>query len=266
MTIGAIPVSVIFVGTIVLMMASTEVGYRFGCLVHRRSSDGTESSSSVVTQSVLALGAFMLAFTFGIVANRFETRKQLVRQEFNAIGTAWLRTDFLPEHDRGESREILGEYVAARVELYQSRFTKNDLPTDFLSAAERSHCRLWEIGVAYAQKNVNSHVAGLYLESLNQVFDIHALRLAHGPSTRTPTGIWLALIGLVALGMTAAGYQTSIAGSKRPKSRPILAVSFALVITLVADLDRPGGGFIGVSHQPLINLQSSMTEGPATAE
>ena len=263
---STVPVWSIFVGTVILVMASIEVGYRFGCFVHRRSSDETESPSSVVSQSVLALGAFMLAFTFGIVANRFETRKQLVRQEANAIGTAWLRTDFLPEHDRGESREILREYVAARVELFQSRFAENDIPTDFLAAADRSHGRLWEIGVAYAQKNVNSHVAGLYLESLNQVFDIHALRVAHGPSTRIPTGIWLALIGLVALGMTAAGYQTGIAGSKRPKSRPILAVSFALVITLIADLDRPGGGFIGVSHQPMINLQSSTTEGASTAE
>ena len=50
--------------------------------------------------AVLGLAAFMLAFAFGAVSSRFDARKELVRDDANAIRTAWARADFLPEADR----------------------------------------------------------------------------------------------------------------------------------------------------------------------
>jgi len=41
--------------------------------------------------------AFLLAFTFGMAATRFEDRRQAVLDEANAIGTTYLRTRLLPE-------------------------------------------------------------------------------------------------------------------------------------------------------------------------
>ena len=255
-----VPPWVVFVGTIVLVMITIEVGYRVGARVHKYSKEEKESPSSVVSQSVLSLTAFMLAFTFGIVANRFEVRKQLVREEANAIGTAWLRADFLPDRDRHESRKIMKDYVGSRLAVFKLRFTETQIPAHFLSEAKQHHDRIWEIAVANANKDASSQFVALYVDSVNEVIDIHALRVAQGPGTRIPTAIWLVLLVLILLGMTASGYQAGIAGSKKPKSRPILAVAFALVIALVADLDRPGGGVIGVSHQPMIDLHTSMAD------
>ena len=45
---------------------------------------------------ILALFAFMLAFTFGMAGSRFEARRQAVLEEANAIGTTYLRTRLLP--------------------------------------------------------------------------------------------------------------------------------------------------------------------------
>ncbi|MFI5322916.1 MAG: hypothetical protein ACHQ6U_05165 [Thermodesulfobacteriota bacterium] len=64
--------------------------------------------------STLGLLAFMLAFTFGITASRFDTRKQLLLDEVNAIGTAFLRTDFLVEPYRTEIRKLFRDYVDLR--------------------------------------------------------------------------------------------------------------------------------------------------------
>jgi len=258
MSIEAIPVWAFPLVTIVIVIVSIEAGYRLGRFAHQRSTDEKESPISVMSQSILGLAAFMLAFTFGIVANRFEVRKELVREETNAIPTASLRGDFLSEPDRDETRELMRQYVTARVALFQSRDTER--VESFLSEAQRSHGRLWEIAVANARKDLNSHVAALYIESLNLVFDIHALRVAQGLQARIPTGIWLILLALMCLGTMGVGYQTGIAGSKRSMARLILAVSFALVISLIADLDRPGGGSIRVTHQPLIDLQSWMSD------
>jgi hypothetical protein len=60
--------------------------------------------------------------------------------------------------------------------------------------------------------------------------------------------------------MMGMGYHAGIAGSKRSLSMLILALSFALVITMIAALDRPGS-FLKITQQPLIDLQRSMTAG-----
>ena len=105
---------------------------------------------------------------------------------------------------------------------------------------------------------MNSDVAALYLESLNEVNGIHASRVAVGIQARVPSEIWLALYCITILGMMSVGYRTGIAGSKRSLARPILALSFALVFTLIASLDRPDSGVIKVTQQPLIDLRDAM--------
>ena len=63
----------------------------------------------------IGLLAFLLAFTIGMAAARYDTRKQMVLQEANAIGTAYLRANFLPEPQRGDVRNALRAYSALRV-------------------------------------------------------------------------------------------------------------------------------------------------------
>ena len=105
---------------------------------------------------------------------------------------------------------------------------------------------------------MNSDVAALYIDALNEVIGIHALRVAIGIQARVPGAIWLVLYGVTILGMMGVGYQTGIAGSKRSKAGPILALSFAMVFALIAALDHPASGVITVSQQPLIDLRDSM--------
>ena len=253
----AIPIWLVFIGTVVIVIGSIEMGYRVGRAVVARSQGEKESPASVMSQSLLALVAFMLAFAFGSVANRFEARKHLVRLEANAIGTAWLRAEFLSERDRNSSRDLMRKYVDVRVELHRNTDPEN-LKAVF-NASDRTHSRLWEIAVKNARKDLNSPVVALYVESLNELFDIHGLRVNQGLRARIAGGIWISLVSLLVLGMISVGYQTAIAGSSRPRARAILAVSFALVISLIADLDRPGGGTIGVPYQPLTDVQSWMS-------
>ena len=252
-----IPIWLVFIGTVVIVVGSIEVGYRVGRAAFARCKGEKESPASVMSQSLLALAAFMLAFAFGVVANRFEARKHLVRLEANAIGTAWLRAEFLSERDRNSSRDLMRKYVDVRVELHRNTDPEN-LKAVF-NASDRTHSRLWEIAVKNARKDLNSPVVALYVESLNELFDIHGLRVNQGLRARIAGGIWISLVSLLVRGMISVGYQTAIAGSSRPRARAILAVSFALVISLIADLDRPGGGTIGVPYQPLTDLQTWMS-------
>jgi len=66
---------------------------------------------------------------------------------------------------------------------------------------------------------MNSDVAALYIDSLNEVTGIHALRVALGIQARLPSESWLVLYCITILGMMGVGYQTGIAGSKRSMAR-----------------------------------------------
>lgn len=255
----AIPVWLIFLATVAVVVIAIEMGFRLGRAAHRRSEEEKESPVSAITGAILALLAFMLAFTFGITSDRYDARKGLVREEANAIGTAYLRTQFLPEADRNEAAQLLRRYTQDRVEMVKS----HDLEEvrRVVADADRVHDRLWEMAVRNARKDMNSDVAALYIESLNAVFDFHATRVAVGLHARVPTGIWVVLYVLIVMGMLGMGYQSGIAGSRRTLASFILAVAFSIVVALIAALDNPTSGYVPVSQQPLESTLASMSRG-----
>ena len=256
MDLDSVPIAALFALTVMIVIVSIEGGYRLGRIFHRRSKQEKESPVSAVAGAVLALVAFMLAFTFGIAANRFDARKELVREEANNIRIAWQRSDFLPKPDRDEAKSLIRQYLVDRVAVFQSG--ESERIKDVLSRAEQIQGRLWKQAVANAGKDMNSNVGTLYIESLNDLSAIHASRVAVGLQMRIPSGIWIVLLALTILGMIAMGYEVGIAGSERTLVMPILAVAFASVITIIGSLDRPIGGFTTVSQQPLADLLSSI--------
>ena len=65
---------------------------------------------------------------------------------------------------------------------------------------------------------------------------------------------------LTALAMLGVGYHAGLTGTIRSLSSLILAVTFAAVILLVADLDRPQDGMLRVSQQALVDVRATMEE------
>ena len=255
MSMDTIPVWGVFAGTILMVLVAIEVGFHLGHAAHRKSEDEKESPVGAIAGSILGLLAFILAFTFGLVSDRYDARKGLVREEANAIRTTFFRADFLPEADRAAAKEMLRRYVDERIAAVHS----GDMERLKVAIAEAVQIqrRLWDTAVANARLDMNSDVAALYIESINDLMGIHAQRVAVGLA-RIPSGIWQALGILVVLGMMAVGYQTGIAGSRRSWSMPILAFSFSLVIALISSLDRPTSDLIEVSQQPLQDVQAAM--------
>jgi hypothetical protein len=258
MRIDAIPIWALFTATIIVVMVAIEVGYRLGHAAHRRSEDEKESPVSAIAGAILGLAAFMLAFTFGIVSERHDAKKALVRDDAIAIRTAWQRSDFLPETDRAEAKALLRQYVDVRVAFAQAGSLEPERVKSARTETQRIQDRLWNMAVVNARKDMNSDVAAMYIDSLNELEAVNASRVAVGIQARVPVEIWLVLYFITTLGMIGVGYQTGIAGSKRSMARPILALSFALVFALIASLDRPDSGVMRVTQQPLIDLQNWM--------
>ena len=259
MTLDTIPVWAFFAGMMLLVLLSTEVGYRIGRRTHRRSEEELEAPISSISSSILGLGGFILAFTFGIVSNRYDARKVLVIEEANAVRTAYHRADFLPASDASEARRLLRDYLDLRLDFVEEGSLDPERLSEVLSRTSLIQDRLWDVAVAHGRTDMNSEIGSLYIQSLNDIFETHARRLAVGLQARIPREIWLVLIGLTILGMISMGYHTGITGSARSLTSLILAISFAMVIAVIAALDRPTG-FVRVTQRPLIELRQSLSD------
>jgi Protein of unknown function (DUF4239) len=236
--------------TVVLAVLSVELGYRLGRYRLQRDELEKESPLGGMVGATLSLLAFMLAFTFGYAGSRFEDRRQILLSEANAIGTTYLRAAMIPEPMRTESQKLLREYVDVRIEGVQPGKLEQAL-----AKSEQLHNQLWSHAVAATEKE-RSPITSIYVQSLNEVIDLHATRLM-AVRARVPAVIWIVLYLLGFLAMVLMGYQSGLAKSRRSLAALALIFGFSLVLYLIADLDRPGQGTLKVSQQSMIDLRNS---------
>ncbi|HMS66056.1 MAG TPA: hypothetical protein PKD83_12480 [Ignavibacteria bacterium] len=248
---------VIIVITIILFALATELGYKLGNFHSAEKKKELEEISSSNSTAVLGMLGFILVFTFGIVYSKYDTRRELVREEANLIRTSWLRSAFLPEPDRAEAAGLFRQYLTLRLDIAKTK--DFDKVMSAIAESDNIQHKLWEMAVRNGFKDLNSDVAALYIESLNEMINIQAVRVAVAIQARVPGFIWIFLYLLVFLGMFSLGYQSSIKMANRISwLSPVMIITFTMMITLIVLLDRSDSMFITVSQQPLIDLMSWM--------
>jgi hypothetical protein len=100
------------------MLLFLEIGRRAG-LRRTKDSDGGGGGLGAVEGAVFGLRGLLIAFTFSGAASRFEARRQLVAEEANAIGTAYLRIDLLAADKQPAMRDLFRRYLDARLAVYR---------------------------------------------------------------------------------------------------------------------------------------------------
>jgi amino acid permease len=248
--LDVLPVWVFFAVVLLIVLASVEGGYRLGKYRYGRDKEEKDAPISEMVGALLGLLALILAFTFGFGAQRFDVRRQRVLDEANAIGTTNLRAEMLPER-REEIRTLLKQYVDVRLKM------ANDV-AEGVRRSENIQNQLWAQAVVMGEKYPNSIVVGLFIQSLNQVIDLHAERVQVGLRNRVPRAIWLVLVTIAVVSLAAMGYHAGLAGTRRSLAVLAVAFGFSAVIGLIADLDRSQQGLLNVGQHALIDLQRSM--------
>jgi hypothetical protein len=251
--LDALPLWGLFLAIVFLVLFAIECGYRLGDHRRLRSDKEKDAPVGAMVASTLGLLAFMLAFTFGLATSRFDMRKALVLDEANAVGTTYLRAAMLPD-GRDEVRGLLRDYVDARLAAVQSR----DI-IQGIRRAEELQAQLWSLAVAAGQQHPNSIIVGLFVESLNQVIDLHAMRVTAALRNRIPGTIWVVLFTIAVLALGAMGYHSGLVDTTRSLAVFAVAFAFSAVIALVVDLDRPQEGTLIISQQALIDVRQKMS-------
>jgi hypothetical protein len=253
MSPDSVPIWVLFLATMGLVAIALEAGVHLGRWRQRRGAGKSEVSGAMVG-ATMGLLAFMMAFTFNGAAGRHDARKGLVIEETNAIDKTWLRAGFLDETARADIRGLLRSYVDVRVKAAAGE-------VDLGPAARQSEVlldRAWAIAEDVGRKDANSITAGLFVQSLNEVIDLHLKRMTVAIRNRVPPTLWATLYLLMAVGMLMMGIQVGLSGPRQLGMEVFLAVAFSVVLFLIADLDRPQEGLINVSQQAMQELQTKL--------
>jgi hypothetical protein len=246
-------------GLLVVMLASLEVGRRIGIYRKKADPEGAGAGLGAIEGAVFGLMGLLIAFTFSGAASRFDGRRQLVGEEANAIGTAYLRIDLLPQAAQPVMREDFRNYADARLATFRKLRTDMDAAKQAQSRSEELQVKIWNEAVA-ACKEVNSPaVTTLVLSSLNEMIDITTTRMV-ATQTHPPAVIFYGLGLLVVASSLLAGY--GMASSKKRSWMHMLTYAFITASTLyvILDMEYPRIGLIRVdsADQVMFDVRSTM--------
>jgi hypothetical protein len=241
------------------MLALLELGRRAGARRRRQEGEAARAGVAAVDGAVFALMGLLIAFTFSSAAGRFDLRKQLIVEETNAIGTAWLRVDLLPAEDQPVLRERFRAYVDSRIETYRRMPDLAAVNEELARSAELQR-RIWEYATTSARESGSREAQILLLPALNQMFDITTTRAAAGLVMHAPPIVFVLLASSALASALLAGY--GMAGAERPSL--VHMVGFAALISLavyvILDLEFPRVGLIRLdaADRMLVDLRASM--------
>jgi hypothetical protein len=242
--------AIVFVGSIAAFFVAIETGHLLGAK--------TEEGANVSTleASVLGLLALMIGFTFSMALNRFEARRDALVSEANAIGTAALRARLLPAPYGEESLKLFKDYARIRVSLAEGE-QASEKNFAALQRSKEIQEALWRQAHGALVKDNAMVPTGLYIQALNDVFD-NQLKRATIVRNRVPNIVFVALYSVAVAALWLTGYASAV--DRRHWRQPTYVACFLVagVILLIQDLDRPSGGFITVSQQPMIDTEQAL--------
>jgi hypothetical protein len=250
-SLDSVPVVGVFLALVLGALLAYECGFRVGRWWQNRTPEEKEGPTSMIVGSLLALLAFLLAISMGMASDRFEARRGLVLAEANAVGTTYLRAGYLPGPASSQIRKLLREYVPLRI--MNDHLTETEIRARMAQSGEL-HSKLWSVAEELALAAPESHPVALFIESLNQMIDLHQSRVSGGIYGRVPETVLLFLFISSVLTLAMVGYNAGLRLRRSPLAAVMMTLFLGAVLTLVVDLDRPREGFLMVNQQPLIEL------------
>lgn len=251
--------SLLAVGLFLSMLILSDVGRRIGMRRLAQDPEGAEVGVGVVDGAIFALLGLLIAFTFSGAASRFDTRRQLIVEETNDIGTAYLRLDLLAVDAQPKLREKFRQYVDARLELYR-KLPDIAAAKEQLVKSNKLQGEIWRQAVAASTaKGASPAAPMLLLTALNAMIDITTTRTL-AMQMHPPTVIFALLFGLALASSLLVGY--GMAGSKQRNWLHTLGLAFAMAaaVFVILDIEYPRAGFIRVDafDRALVELRESM--------
>jgi len=237
------PILLFFV-TVILLWVSGRVGAK----IRSRFAfpEGARADFGIVLGAMLTLLGLIIGFTFSMATTRYDLRKNLEEDEANAIGTEYVRVDFLAAEDAARLKELLKKYTQLRVEFYNASYGQRlDQIND---ETARMQDELWTT-VAQAAKVQPTPLAALASSGMNDVLNSQGYTQAAWWN-RIPSSAWSLLFVIAMLSTALLGYGAT---GKWTLLSVVLPLAIGISFLLISDIDTPRGGII---HVRAVNLEA----------
>jgi hypothetical protein len=240
----------------ILLFVMLVLFVRIGRWLRLRSArgDNRTDDEGYLLSAALALLGLLIAFTFSLALNRYDSRRILVVKEANAISTVWLRAGLI-EGDGGTGlQQSVARYADLRMRLPQS--PDEDAATRIDADSARLQLHLWQ-AMKVQLPSMPAPVAAPLIPAMNDMFDAAAARKAERQA-HIPSHVIAILMLSAAMSAAIIGYVLGNTGRSHRTVTTIVFALLTLALLMTLDLDRPWGGAIKVSQEPMIDMRASL--------
>ncbi len=252
-TFNVVPTWLVMLAVLILVLAAYEFG---GRLARTRWSAGVSAEPAMAVQAAAyTMLGLLLGFSFSLGLSRFDARRTVLIDEANAIGTTYLRTDLLDARTASAMRADLRLYLEERIDFALAAAD----PAQRARVAARSsrlQRAMWTLAMGASRGDPHSTMTPLFISALNETIDLSAEQGAV-LDAHIPDIVFFALVLIMLIAASMLGYAFGLQSARAVVSKVLLALTLALVIGLIIDLDRPQQGLIRVNLEPLQTLQRS---------
>jgi len=213
--------------------------------------EDTQTDFSIVEGAALTLLGLIIGFSFSMAVSRYDQRKTYEEAEANAIGTEYLRADFLSPEEADRTRELLRRYTEKRIAFYE---TRNERSLQQIAGETTALQNLLWQSVSRPAIARPSVLMSLVAGGMNDVINSEGYTQAAWWN-RIPEPAWAMLFSVAILSNLLVGY-----GAKRMRGNFFIVIPLMISISffLIADIDSPRWGVILLRPQNLLSLQQNL--------
>jgi hypothetical protein len=233
---------------------SVLLGHRAGAARRRRyASAGREEDlvgNDASQGAILALLGLLLAFTFGNALTTSQATRSAITNEAAALGTAFLRADYLPEPGRTQLQAAMLDYAKTRLPPKGETLASLEDVQAFLDRSLRAQARLWPLTMEATADPVPAPIQSFVATAVNQALDAHLFRMQ---TLSIPVSEISQIMMLLAAFVSLFLIGNHAGSEGRPLNWRSFVLSGILLIVMVSILDtqRTHEGIIRVDMAPL---------------
>lgn len=220
----------------------------------------SDSQEGLIVSSVLGLLGLLIGFTFSIVLDRFESRRQLVLDDAVAIEELYLRAQLLDEPHKSRYSDLLLRYLDNHILLAETSDRAEG--EKLLADNQRMLVDLWTVTVPAFDSIRGIDFSTALVDSANQVVAVDQRRKA-ARNAQIPGAIFAVLFLYAIVTAMVLGYV--MIGRRGRRSATVILALFTIALLLLSDINRPVTGMVRESQAPLKRLQTALRAVPAGA-
>jgi hypothetical protein len=233
----------------ILLPTSVIIGHKTGLLRRKRllargNADDVGSNDAAVG-AILALLGLLLAFSFGNALSTSQATKSAITSEAAALGTVFLRADYLPEPGRTELQVAILDYT-------RTRLVPRDVPMHSLAVVQafvdkslRAQAKLWPLTLSATADPVPPPIQAFVAGAMNEALDAHLYRMETLSLPVSEVSQTMMLIAAL-VSLFLIGNQAGVEGRSLNWRSFVLAAILFVVMATVLDTQRTNEGLIRI--------------------